>query len=148
MSLRVEERVKALEARMTDLERLPARMDRLTAEVGELRTEVGELRTEVSELRTEIRTEFTTVHREITAADERVMTILTARIEDSRREMRVLHEDAIARIAVIGEGLAANSQTLASFASETKAMFETVSGRLTGIESRLPVSRHRKRTDQ
>ena len=30
---------------------------------------------------------------------------LSARIDDARREMRVLHEDVLGRIAVIGDGL-------------------------------------------
>lgn len=108
-----------------------------------------ELRNEVAQLRTEIRTEFATVRDEfgvvrgeMAAVDER----LTARIEDSRRETRVLHEDVIARIALLGEGLATQGQALASLSSDTKAIFDTLTVRLTVIEDRLPVTRRRKRT--
>src|SRR5688572_16867427 len=130
--LRVEQRLTALEARMTALEHLPARMDRLA--------------TEMVEFRSEMRDEFAAVRGEIAAVDAR----LSASIEDSRRESRVLHEDVIARIAVLGKGLAAHGQALAALSAETRAMremFDTVSSRLTGIENRLPAARRRKRAD-
>ena len=130
--LRVEQRLTALEARMTALEQLPARMDRLA--------------TEMVELRAEMRDEFAAVRGEIAAVDTR----LAARIEDSRRETRVLHEDVIARIAVLGEGLWTHGQALAALSAETRAMremFDTVSSRLAAIENRLPVPRRRKRAD-
>ena len=75
---------------------------------------------------------------------ERAIATLSARIEDSRRETRVLHEDAIARFALLGEGLAANSQALAGLSAEMRTMFDTVNSRLTTIENRLPVARRRK----
>lgn len=123
--LRVEQRLTALEARMTALEQLPARMDRLA--------------TEMVELRSEMRDEFAAVRGE-----------LAARIEDSRRETRVLHEDVIGRIAVLGEGLTAHGQALTALSAETRTMtemFDTVSSRLAAIENRLPVARRRKRAD-
>ena len=73
---------------------------------------------------------------------DRVIRKLSARIEDARRETRVLHEDVIGRLSLLGEGLAANSQTLA----EMRAMFDTVSSRLATIENRLPAGRRRKST--
>ena len=116
--LRVEQRLSALEERMTALERLPERMDRFESEMVQLRAEM--------------RAGFA-------AADDR----LSVRIEDSRRETRVLHEDVIARIALLGEGLVANNQALAS---EMRAMFETVNSRLAALENQLPVPRRRKTT--
>ena len=106
-ALRVEERLSALEERMTALEGLPDRMDRL----------------------------------------ERVIATLSARIEDSRREARVLHEDVIARFELLGEGLAANRQALAGLSAEMRAMFDAVNSRLTAVENRLRVPRRRKSTD-
>ena len=170
MSLRIEERITALEARMTALERVPAHVERLTGEIVDLRTEVGELRTEVGDLRTKVvdlrtevvdlrsevgdlRTEmraefsavrgeaaagFVAVRREIASVEERLST----RIEDARRETRVLHENVIGRIVVMGEGFAAN----VSLSADTRAALETVSERLAAIESRLPASRRRKRS--
>lgn len=41
---------------------------------------------------------------------ESAVAALSARIDDTRREMRVLHEDVLGRIAVIGEGLTTLSE--------------------------------------
>ena len=41
---------------------------------------------------------------------ESALTVLSARIDDARRETRVLHEDVLGRIAVIGEGLTTLSE--------------------------------------
>ena len=50
-----------------------------------------------------------------------IITELTEQIEDSRRYTRVLFEDAIGRIALVSEGLAA------------------LSGRVDGVETRLSI---------
>ena len=144
--LRVERRFNVLEARMTAVEQLPPRLDRLSTEVVELRNDVAQVRTEVGDLRTEMRAEFAAVRVEMAAGDERVMVRLTARIEDARRETRVLHEDVIGRIALLGEGLAATNHALAVFSSDTRAMFDALGSRLATIEDRLPVPRRRKPT--
>ena len=69
-----------------------------------------------------------------------------------RREMRLLHEDAIGRIALLGEGVGAQRQTTVSLAAsldesraETRAMFDTVISRLTAIEKGLPPRRQTSR---
>ena len=124
--LRVEQRLRALEERVTALEQLPDRMDRFESEMVQLRAEM--------------RGEFASVRSELSAVDDR----LSVRIEDSRRETRVLHEDVIARIAVLGEGLAANSQAIAGLSGDMRAMFDAVNSRLTAIEKRLPAERRRK----
>jgi hypothetical protein len=97
------------------------------------------MRAEFTAVRAEAATEFAAVRREISSLDER----LSARIEDARRETRVLHEDVIERIGRLGEGLA----TVVSFSADTRAMLDTVVERLTVIESRLPVARRRKRSN-
>ena len=154
--LRVEQRLNTLEERMTALERLPDRMDHLEVRMDRLEVRMDglavrmdgldhrmdRLESEAVQLRTEMRGEFAAVRSEIVAGDDRVMATLSSRIEDSRRETRLLHEDVIGRIALLGEGLAANTQTLA----EMRAMFDTVSSRLTAIENRLPAGRRRKST--
>ena len=61
---------------MTVVEQLPGRMDRMELQLVEVRGDIVAFRNELS-----------------------------ARIDDTRREMRVLHEDVLGRIAVIGEGL-------------------------------------------
>lgn len=36
---------------------------------------------------------------------ESALAVLSDRLDDTRREMRVLHEDVLGRIALLGEGL-------------------------------------------
>ena len=76
----VESRVTSLERRVTRLEQLPGRIDDLTSQV--------------SQLRTEMRGEFSAVRVEMSELGDRLDT-----------RMRVLHEDVIARIALLQAGL-------------------------------------------
>jgi hypothetical protein len=75
----VELRVDRLEDRVGELEGLPAR--------------VTELGAQITHLRSEMRAEFSAVRAEIRDGDE-----------ETRRLMRVLHEDLLQRIALLGEG--------------------------------------------
>lgn len=105
------ERVRILEQNVADLASLP---DPVTAIEGqivhlreemhdgfaairqEMRSEVGGLRGEVAELRGEVaglRGEVGDLRGEIRSGDE-----------ETRRFMRVLHDEVIARVAAIGEG--------------------------------------------
>ena len=79
----LENRVEKLELQMRALSELPERVASLEAQFLQFRIEVRE---EFSSLRSEIRAE-------IRAGDE-----------ETRRFMRILHEDVISRIAVLGEG--------------------------------------------
>ena len=103
--------MERLEQRVNAIEQLPARIDDLGVQILQLREEMS---VEFSAVRNGISAgdEETrrTLRDEIRAGDERVIETLSARIEDARRETRVLHEDAIGRIGVIGEGLEAMSQ--------------------------------------
>ena len=62
---------------------------------------------QITQLRDEMRVEFFAVHDEIRTIDEAVRTDLTEAIrggdEETRRFMRVLHEDLVERIARLGE---------------------------------------------
>ena len=75
----IEKRVERLERRVTNLERLPERMDRVESQIVQLRTEMHD--------------EFSAVRDEIRFGDE-----------ETRRLMRVLHEDVISRFALLQEG--------------------------------------------
>ena len=97
----LEDRLQHLETRMTALEQLPARMDRMEIQLVELRGDLAASRDE-----------------------------LGARIDDTQREMRVLHEDVLGRIAVIGEGLDALSQ-------KVDRLDTTVSQRIDGTDAKL-----------
>lgn len=72
------------------LDGLDAKVEHLTLEVVTLRGDVDALRGEVGELRQEMRDEFKAVRREIVDGDE-----------ETRRLMRVLHEDVVTRIAAL-----------------------------------------------
>jgi len=71
---------------VTRLEQLPDRIDGLTSQV--------------SQLRTEMRDEFSAARGEMSGLGDRLDT-----------RMRVLHEDVIARIALLQEGLAPAKRT-------------------------------------
>ena len=137
----LDHRMDGLDHRMDGLD---YRMDGLDHRMDGLDHRMDRLESELVQLRTEMRDGFAAVRGEIAAGDDRVMTTLSARIEDSRRETRVLHEDVIARFALLGEGLTASNQALVG---EMRAMFDAVNSRLTAIENRAPVARRRKSTD-
>ena len=73
----LEGRVSILEEKVGSLEQLPARVDALELQI--------------QQLRGEMRAEFSATRQEIVAGDE-----------ETRRFMRVLYEDLVARIATIG----------------------------------------------
>jgi uncharacterized coiled-coil protein SlyX len=75
----LENRVEQLEARVAKLEQLPERIDGLASQIVQLRTGMHD--------------EFSAVREEIRLGDE-----------ETRRYMRVLHEEVISRIATIQEG--------------------------------------------
>ena len=130
----LEDRLQRLETRMTALEQLPGRMDRMEIQLVELRGDHAASR-----------------------------NALIARIDDTRREMRVLHEDVLGRIAVIGEGLAANvtglraledkvdrmdarlSSAIDASRAETRAMFEQVFHRLDALKATRNKSQRSKK---
>ena len=84
------ERVLGLEEEMTTLRELPKKVD-----------EVG---LQIVQLRDEMRSEFSAVRAEIRAGDEDVKQALRGEIEETRRQMRVLHEDIIGRLVLLDEG--------------------------------------------
>ena len=79
-ALLIARRVEILESQMDALSQLPARMSAVQGAVVALRADMS--------------AEFAAVRDEIRAGDE-----------ETRRQMRVLHEDVIARIALLQEGL-------------------------------------------
>ena len=105
----LDSRVESLEKGLTRLEQLPARIDDLTSQVSQLRTEMRDefsaVRTEMAagfaEVRSGMTAEFASVRSEIAVKTDR----LEARTDGLATQMRVLHEDVIARIALLQEGL-------------------------------------------
>ena len=82
----IEKRVERLERRVTNLERLPERMDRVESQIVQLRTEMHD--------------EFSAVRDEIRFGDE-----------ETRRLMRVLHEDVIVASRSCRGGTTTQAQT-------------------------------------
>ena len=104
---------------MTRLEELPARIDDLTSQVSQLRTE---MRGDFSAVRSEMATGFGALRSEMTAGFAAVAVKtdkleaqtdglatktdrLEAKTDGLAVQMRMLHEDVIARIALLQEGL-------------------------------------------
>jgi hypothetical protein len=83
----------------------------LQQRVTQLEGAADALRGEMSAFRAEVRTEFAAVHAEFAAVraemremQEELGASIIATNEETRRHMRVLHEDLVARLATIGEG--------------------------------------------
>ena len=87
-------RVQILEEKVETLERLPARIEALELQILQVREEV---RAEFSATREGLGDEM----REL---ETRLRVLIAEGDEETRRYMRVLHEEVIARIATIGEG--------------------------------------------
>ena len=88
----LDQRVDMLERRTEILEQLP---ERVTA-----------LETQIVQLRDEMRAEFSATRAQARAGDERVVLTLRQEIrdgdEETRRFMRILHEEVIQRIQLLG----------------------------------------------
>ena len=98
---------KTMDERVTDLEKLaeslaplPARMEAVEGRLGIVETRLGTVESQIVQLRTEMRVEFSAVRDDIAAQGVE----LTGHVLETQREMRVLHEEVIRRIALIGEG--------------------------------------------
>src|SRR6187402_3520413 len=103
----IETKVEGLEQRVTELQKLPRRIDRLESQIVHLRTE---MRDEFSAVRTEMRDEFAAVRTEIRSVNEETKRELRQEIrsgdEETRRYMRVLFEEYVGRMKVVGEAAA------------------------------------------
>ena len=109
---------QVLETRVESLERRMTTLEQLPERLDRLESQILQFREEVGD-------EFSAV----------------------RREMRVLHEDVLGRIAVIGEGFAAQGDVIARMVTtldESRTVLDTVLTRVMAIESRLPVKRRKK----
>jgi hypothetical protein len=88
----LEERVNMLERRVEILEQLPERVTALEAQIVQLRDDM--------------RAEFSATRAEARAGDEHVVRTLREEIragdEETRRFVRMLHEEVIERIKLLG----------------------------------------------
>lgn len=140
----LENRVESLERHVMTLEQLPERMDRLESQF--------------LLLRAEMRDEFSALRVDMAAGDDETRRTLREEIrsgdEETRRFSRVLHEDAISRFALIGEGLGtlsakvdenhnSHSRAIEASRAEARALFERVISRLDGLTATRSAPRQR-----
>ena len=83
---------------MTKLERLPEQVDRVESQIVQLRTEI---RDEFSAVRAELRGEIRVT---ADAIKQELREEIRGGDEETRRLMRVLHEEVISRFALLEEG--------------------------------------------
>ena len=115
MSLTLTKRMDLVEHRLVALEVLPDRIAALESQFLLLR---DEMRAEFSAIRIEMRRGDEVIERvlreEIRAGDEETRRVLRDEIragdEETRTLMRILHEDVIAKIGVLQEGLNGRSR--------------------------------------
>ena len=137
-SLSIDDRLNLLETRMTALEPLPNRIDRLESQFLQFRQE---MRDEFSAMRVEMAARDDETRRvlrvDIRDGNVLIVTALTEQIEDSRRYARVLFEDAVGRVALVGEGLAALSGRVNGLATRLSIQIERTDAGFGGLEARL-----------
>ena len=115
MAPAIARRVELLEEKLDSLAQLPIRVASLETAFGELRAdvrglsnEVGALRNEVGALRDEVgilRGEVSTLRGELNTLRDDLRREIREGDDETRRQMRVLHEDLIARFALLQEGI-------------------------------------------
>jgi len=71
---------------------------------GEMQTLGGELRGEMEALGASLRDEMHTLHGITVRRFEKLETTLAEGHDETRRFMKILHEDTLSRIALLGEG--------------------------------------------
>ena len=97
MPMPLVRRIEILEGDVNALRQLPEQVSAVATDLAALRADVtqfrGDVRAEFAAVRAKFAAELATVREEIGAGDE-----------ETRRQMRVLHEELISRIALLGEG--------------------------------------------
>jgi predicted nucleic acid-binding Zn-ribbon protein len=84
------DRVEILEETVRELATLPKRVEAVASQILQLRED---MRSEFSAMRDDVRSEFAAIRQEIRDGDE-----------ETRRYMRILHEEVLGRIDTIAEG--------------------------------------------
>ena len=95
--LRLTDRVTILERKVEELASLPVRMAAVELQIRQLR---DEMRGEFSAIRRELTSLF---RAELVGNTDSLRAEIREGDEETRRFMRVLHEDVIARIAALGD---------------------------------------------
>ncbi|MEQ1759436.1 MAG: hypothetical protein ABL986_14035 [Vicinamibacterales bacterium] len=104
----IVERAEILEQRVELLERLPDRVAAVESQLVQLRLEMrdgfSDIRSEMSAMGGGLRADMEAMGASLRADMQAIGARVDAGDEETRRYMRVLHEDVISRIAAIGEG--------------------------------------------
>jgi fumarate hydratase class II len=79
-------------------------LERQMQEMRDLPERVTSLESQVLQLRQEMRDEFSATRSEFRSELAAAVTTLSKAIADTNTHMRTLHEEAMSRIATIGEG--------------------------------------------
>ena len=93
MPIPLVRRIEILEGDVNALRQLPDQVSAVAAELAALRGDFTQLQGDVTQFKRDMRAEFAAVREEIRTGDE-----------ETRRQMRVLHEEVISRLALLGEG--------------------------------------------
>ena len=107
MPMPLVRRIEILEGDVYALRQLPDQVSAVAADLAALRGDVTQLQGDVSQLRgdlTELRGDFTQFQGEVRAEFAAVRDEIRTGDEETRRQMRILHEEVISRIALLAEG--------------------------------------------
>jgi hypothetical protein len=88
-----------------DVKELRVDVTALQGDFKSLRSDLTVLRTDFESFRVEVRGEFVSVRTGASAMEDRLRVEIRAGDEETRRQMRVLHEEVISRIALLQEGM-------------------------------------------
>jgi hypothetical protein len=98
------ERVDALEDQMRPLQQLPGQIAALDARVASLELQFLQSRAEVKDESLTTRRELDGLREELAAVAAGLRQEIRSGDEETRRYMRVLHEDLVSRLKTIREG--------------------------------------------
>jgi hypothetical protein len=105
-------RVAVLEEKVNTFVDVPARVGAVEIQLVAvrhdltgLRNNLTALREDFESIRVEVRTEFVSVRAEAAAMEERLRGEIRNGDAETRRQMRVLHEEVISRITLLQEGM-------------------------------------------
>jgi hypothetical protein len=107
MPMPLVRRIEILEGNVNALRQLPEHVSAIAADLTALRGDFTELRGDVTRLQddvTQLRGDLMQFQVNVGAEFAAVREEIRAGDEETRREMRILHEEVISRIALLAEG--------------------------------------------
>jgi hypothetical protein len=92
---------------------------------GDMETMGGSLRGEMAAMGVSLREEMYALHGITVLRFEKLERALADSVDETRRFMKVLHEDTLSRIALLGEGYLALGRQMTEMEANLNAGFET-----------------------